>query len=88
MITKHQAIKQGWISETSRKAANDLILMAEDRKRRPETMIIPMEDDETILRDQAERECRARPKENIAALKQYDYQDPTDWRKLPRLITV
>ena len=35
----------------------------------------------------AEYEYSKRPKENIKELIQFDYQDYTDWRKLPPLIT-
>ena len=42
----------------------------------------------TIRNRIAEAEYNKRKKENIKPLELYDYQDYSDWKKLPKLITV
>lgn len=80
MKTRHQAIKDGYISQTSIRGAIELCQRADNRKLKPE-YTIPIEEDTDPLLRQAEREYSARPKENnIPALKPYDYaQDVNSW---------
>lgn len=72
MSTLHQRIKQGYISQTSIRAAVTLCEMAYDRKTKPDRYI-PIEDDNSVLHQQAEREYSAKPKENIPDMKIEDY---------------